>query len=156
MNMNGCTCFTCSTPQAENFEGFLCPVCGGNLDITYDYVAVAKQMGGRFPEGCQDLFRFATLLPLRQPRSPFPLRVGGTPLYPAPRLGELVGMPRLYIKDDTLNPSASLKDRAAQRCTVIAFAHGLHQFVLDQPGGVVRHRLETGQSASGIIREAFG
>jgi len=113
MNMNGYRCMACSATQAVDFDGFLCPACGGNLDITYDYAAAAKEMGGEFPEGYPDLFRFSALLPLHQPRSPFPLRVGGTPLYPAPRLGELAGLRKLYLKDETLNPSASLKDRAS-------------------------------------------
>jgi threonine synthase len=113
MNMSGYRCMACSATRAADFDGFLCPACGGNLDITYDYAAAASEMGGRFPDGCRDLFRYAALLPLQQPRSPFPLRVGGTPLYPAPRLGELAGMRNLYLKDDTLNPSASLKDRAS-------------------------------------------
>jgi threonine synthase len=113
MNMNGYRCMACSATQAADFDGFLCPACGGNLDITYDYAAVANELGGGFPDGRQDLFRFAALLPLKQPRSPFPLRVGGTPLYPAPRLGELAGLRKLYLKDETLNPSASLKDRAS-------------------------------------------
>jgi len=113
MGMNGYQCFACSATQAADFDGFVCPVCGGNLDITYDYETVAKKINGSFPEGPHDLFRFAALLPLKQPRSGFPLRVGGTPLYPAPRLGELAGMHKLYLKDDTLNPSASLKDRAS-------------------------------------------
>jgi threonine synthase len=111
--MNGYQCFACSATQAADFDGFLCPVCGGNLDIAYDYETVAKTINGSFPEGPHDLFRFAALLPLKQPRSDFPLRVGGTPLYAAPRLGELAGMHKLYLKDDTLNPSASLKDRAS-------------------------------------------
>jgi threonine synthase len=113
MNMNGYRCMACSATQAADFDGFLCPACGGNLDITYDYAAAANETGGKFPQGRQDLFRFAALLPLQQPRPPFPLRVGGTPLYPAPRLGKLAGMHRLYLKDDTLNPSASFKDRAS-------------------------------------------
>ena len=113
MNTNGYLCIACSATQAADFDGFLCPACGGNLDITYDYAAAANELGGNFPEGRQDLFRFAALLPLKQPRSPFPLRVGGTPLYPAPRLGELTGVPSLYLKDDTLNPSDSFKDRAS-------------------------------------------
>ena len=113
MNMNGYRCMACSATQAADFDGFLCPACGGNLDITYDYAAAANETGGKFPAGRQDLFRFAALLPLQQPRPPFPLRVGGTPLYPAPRLGKLAGMHRLYLKDETLNPSASFKDRAS-------------------------------------------
>jgi len=113
MNMNGYRCIACSATQAADFNGFLCPACGGNLDISYDYAAAANEIDGSFPEGSHDLFRFGALLPVKQPRSPFPLRVGGTPLYPTPRLGELAGLRKLYLKDDTLNPSASLKDRAS-------------------------------------------
>ena len=113
MSMNGYRCFACSATQAADFDGFLCPVCGGNLDISYDYDAVANIIGDSFLQGPNDLFRFAALLPLKQPRSPFPLRVGGTPLYRAHRLGKSAGMRKLYLKDDSLNPSASLKDRAS-------------------------------------------
>jgi threonine synthase len=111
--MNGYRCFACDAMQAVDFEGFLCPACGGNLDVSYDYDAVAKKIDGSFPNGPRDLFRFAALLPLRPKRTPFPLRVGGTPLYHAGRLGESIGVHKLYLKDDTLNPSASLKDRAS-------------------------------------------
>jgi threonine synthase len=112
MNMSGYQCIACSTMQQVDFTGFLCPQCGGNLDIRYDYQAVATQIGDHFPDGV-DLFRFSALLPLQQLRPDFPLKVGGTPLYHARRLGERAGLSSLYLKDDTLNPSASLKDRAS-------------------------------------------
>jgi len=112
MNMNGYHCISCSAIQAVDFAGFLCPVCSGNLDISYDYLAAAEQIGGRFPD-TDNLFGFSALLPLQQLRPDFPLKVGGTPLHRAQRLGERAGLSRLYLKDDTLNPSASLKDRAS-------------------------------------------
>ena len=58
-------------------------------------------------------FRYAPLMPV-QPRdfSRF-LRVGWTPLYPSNKLGAELGIKALYIKDDGLNPTASLKDRAS-------------------------------------------
>lgn len=113
MSMNGYRCFACSTAQAVNYEAFLCPVCGGNLDIRYDYDEAAARIDEGFSNGSNDLFRYAALLPLKQPRSSFPLRVGGTPLYPVRPLEEMNGMSGLYLKDETLNPSASLKDRAS-------------------------------------------
>jgi threonine synthase len=42
-----------------------------------------------------------------------PLTVGWTPLHPAQRLRERLGLTNLWIKDDTHNPSASFKDRAS-------------------------------------------
>lgn len=113
MSMNGYQCFACSAVQSADFEGFGCPLCGGNLDISYDYDEAATSIDESFGKGSNDLFRFSALLPLKQPRPPFPLRVGGTPLYPVRPLDELDGMSGLYLKDETLNPSASLKDRAS-------------------------------------------
>ncbi len=113
MSFDGYQCIACSTTQATDFGGFVCPSCGGNLDISYDYDAVASSIDNDFSNGPNDLFRYAPLLPLQQPRSPFPLRVGGTPLYPVRDAATSTGMQQLYLKDDTLNPSASLKDRAS-------------------------------------------
>ena len=113
MSMNGYRCFACSAVQPAGFEGFLCPLCGGNLDIIYDYDEVATKIDRGFGKGTNDLFRFSALLPLKQPRATFPLRVGGTPLYRVRPLQETGEMNNLYLKDETLNPSASLKDRAS-------------------------------------------
>ena len=113
MSMNGYQCVACAVTQSSGFEGFLCPACGGNLDISYDYDEAATKIDKSFGDGSSDLFRFAALLPLKWPRPPFPLRVGSTPLYPVRPLDEMNGMCNLYLKDETLNPSASLKDRAS-------------------------------------------
>ena len=113
MSMNGYQCVACSVTQPPGFDGFLCPACGGNLDISYDYEEAATKIDGTFGNGLPDIFRFAALLPLKWPRPTFPLRVGSTPLYPVRPLEEMNGMCNLYLKDETLNPSASLKDRAS-------------------------------------------
>jgi len=110
--MNGYHCIACAETQAPDFAGLVCPSCGGNLDITYDYAAISGEVAGGFGDDRTDLFRYAPLLPVKRTDTPFPLHVGGTPLYAAPRLGELLGLRNLYLKDDTVNPSASTKDRA--------------------------------------------
>jgi threonine synthase len=113
MHMSGYRCLACTTTQTAEFSSFLCPGCGGNLDIFYDYAAIASDVAGGFGEGPRDLFRYQALLPVGRPDPPFPLHVGGTPLYRASRLGLQAGLERLYLKDDSRNPSASLKDRAS-------------------------------------------
>lgn len=113
MFMIGYRCFACAAEQPANFAGMLCPCCGGNLDITYDYNSVATEVAAGFGEGQRQLFRYQTFLPVDEPQEPFPLRVGGTPLYRASRLGQRAGLNRLFLKDDSRNPSASFKDRAS-------------------------------------------
>ncbi len=98
-------------------EQMTCPHCGekGILDILFDYDYIKKDFTRESLANNHDnsMFRYAPLMPVR-PRdfSKF-LRVGWTPLYPSNRLGAELGLKALYIKDDGLNPTASLKDRAS-------------------------------------------
>lgn len=111
--MIGYRCFSCCDVQNAKFEGFQCPTCGGNLDILYDYDAIIDNIESLRIDRPRNLFAFAPFLPVAKPGTPLPLRIGATPLYAARRLGETQGLRNLYLKDDTLNPSASSKDRAS-------------------------------------------
>jgi threonine synthase len=85
------------------------------LDVVYDYREIARHIDPVRLASSQDftIWRYKPLLPVK-PESPVPpLTVGWTPLYHAKRLGEKLGMPNLYIKDDGRQPTASLKDRAS-------------------------------------------
>ena len=111
--MKGYRCFSCAETQTADFAACLCPSCGGNLDITYDYATIAKDIEQLGIDNARYIFTFAPFLPVRKPDTRFALRIGATPLYAANRLGALLGLRNLYLKDDTLNPSASSKDRAS-------------------------------------------
>jgi threonine synthase len=50
--------------------------------------------------------------------------VGGSPLYESPRLAKELGIRRLWVKDDGLNPTASLKDRASSMAVAKAAEAG--------------------------------
>ncbi len=106
--MDGYRCTACNTKQGVDFAGFVCPVCGGNLDITYDYAAIEPDFGAG-----AGIFRYASLLPCPDPGTALPLKIGATPLYRVERLGASVGLENLWLKDETGNPSASIKDRAS-------------------------------------------
>jgi threonine synthase len=106
--MNGYRCIACNTEQGADFAGFICPACGGNLDITYDYAGIEPAFGPG-----EGMFRYESLLPCSNPGAKLPLKIGGTPLYRARRLGALAGLENVWLKDETGNPSASLKDRAS-------------------------------------------
>jgi len=101
-------CIACNATQTADYAGFVCPSCGGNLDISYDYDAI-----GTVFESVDGIFRYAAFLPVANRGASFPLMIGGTPIYKAERLGESIGLRNLFLKDDTGNPSASIKDRAS-------------------------------------------
>jgi threonine synthase len=105
--MNAYRCIACSATREPDFDGFVCPDCGGNLDIEYEYTGIDQNFAGGV-----GIFRYSSLLPVSDPGASYPLVIGGTPLISAQRLGASIGLQNLYIKDDTRNPSASFKDRA--------------------------------------------
>ncbi len=115
MFVTGFRCVACGATRPAAFEGFVCPACHGNLDVTYDYDAVraSMDMDAPFQSPRNDIFKYAPLLPVENIDSAPRLRVGATPLYRAERLGRSEGLRALYLKDDGLNPSASYKDRAS-------------------------------------------
>ncbi len=64
-------------------------------------------------------------LPVHDCENLAPLPVGNTPLIAAPRLRDHLSMPRLWLKDDTRNPSGSTKDRASLLVAARARACGM-------------------------------
>ena len=89
--------------------------CGGILDIVYDYDYIKSRLTKEKLAARKDMtmWRYRELLPIEEETENTPLRVGNTPLYEEPRLAEMLGLGHLYVKDDGLNPTSSLKDRAS-------------------------------------------
>jgi threonine synthase len=108
---SGFRCFRCGTEQGVDFGGYVCPACGGNLEVRHAWPKAAPARWW-IDESRRDIFRYRALLPVADLSLASPLRVGMTPLYETPRLGAIAGLERLYVKDDGQNPSASFKDRA--------------------------------------------
>jgi len=113
----GLKCVLCGAEYSPDEALYVCPKHGneGILDVLYDYDLIAPQLTKEklAANDERSIWRYKPLLPVR-PESPVPpLAVGWTPLYPARRLRERLKLPRLWVKDDGRNPSASFKDRAS-------------------------------------------
>jgi threonine synthase len=78
-------------------------------------------------------WEIASLLPVEKQFFP-PIPVGGTPLWEPRRLRRELDFPGLYIKDDGLNPTCSLKDRASFLVSALAAKFGIHEIVLASTG----------------------
>lgn len=106
---------------------YTCPSCGGNLDVVYDYPAIARDFSPATLATNPDLTirRWLPLLPIARAESLPPLDIGNTPLYRAERLGRHLGLQHLYLKDDGRNPTASFKDRASAVAVAVARERGV-------------------------------
>jgi threonine synthase len=104
---------------------YVCDRCFGPLEIAYDLDAIAPTVSrdaiAARPAG---LWRYLELLPVdaAPARS---LQVGSSPLVAGERLGAALGVDRLWLKDDTRNPTLSFKDRAVAIATARALAFGI-------------------------------
>jgi threonine synthase len=113
----GYQCSLCGKTYSPGEVTYTCPVDGGNLDVILDYDLINKE--GRIKEitTSQDtsLWRYLPLLPVGDPGFiGTSLRIaGGTPILTPIKLGEELGIKKLWIKDEGRNPSASFKDRAS-------------------------------------------
>lgn len=107
------TCTSCGRSYRPDPDRYVCDDCGpvGTLDVRYDLEAVGAELDpdrlARDPD--RTIWRYGPLLPA--PRGSTGLAVGGTPLYEA--TGLLSGLAALWIKDEALEPTGSLKDRAS-------------------------------------------
>ena len=90
---------------------FFCQFCFGPLEVDYDYEAISKVMTREsVAAGPPTLWRYAPLLPC-DPDYKVDLGTGFTPLLRADRLADALGLERLWLKNDTVNPTWSFKDR---------------------------------------------
>ncbi len=117
-------CRTCSTEHALEATGS-CSRCFGPLDPVYDWDALRRTVTREsIAAGPASIWRYADLLPVAAPEDAR-LAPGFTPLVPAPRLAEELGIGELWLKLDTANPTHSFKDRvvavAAEKAKELGF-----------------------------------
>jgi len=115
-------CLECArTFQASQIK-YVCPECGGNLDVRYDYERISQHFSKASLAADRNLtiWRYRPLLPMKSTSPVPPLSVGWTPLYDVPRLAAEFGVRQLLVKDDGRNPTASFKDRPSALAVVKA------------------------------------
>lgn len=119
-------CVECGKPFAEQFQ-LACDACGGLVDVSYDLANIV------LPASENPYERYAPLLPLRTPlRTPPAARA--TPLVHARRLGAELGLSAVYLKDETVLPTRSTKDRMAAVALAYMHAHGVRSFCASSTG----------------------
>ena len=110
--------------------------CGGILDIIYDYDYIKTTLTKEKLAQRSDntMWRYRELLPVEETTQAPPLRVGWSPLYEAKALAAQLGIKKLYVKDDGINPTASLKDRASSMAVAKAMEAGAQVIACSSTG----------------------
>ncbi len=92
---------------------FTCEWCFGPLEVSYDYDAIGSAISReKIAAGPASIWRYADLLPVDRGHA-VDLGAGFTPLVRADRLAAALGLGEVWVKNDTLNPTNSFKDRVA-------------------------------------------
>lgn len=119
-------CFKCGNTYKSDVSEYLCPDDGSVLDIEIDYLSIVRKAWRptSMRPGEMSLWRFSELIPVATPNDNNSMlsTVGGTPLVYAGQLNSDLG-DRVWIKNDSLLPTGSLKDRAS----AVVVSHALER-----------------------------
>ncbi len=108
---------------------------GFPLLARYDLVAVRQSWSRDWiASGPNSMWRYAPVLPVRDPANIVSLGEGMTPLLPLPRLGARMGCSDLWVKDDATNPTASFKSRGMSTAVSMAKELGIKTLALPSAG----------------------
>lgn len=100
-------CSACDVRESGDALATVCPTCGQPFLVRYDSLmppraAVTERW---------DMWRYAPVMPLKEGEAPVSLGEGLTPMHELPKLARELGVARLWVKDEGLNPTASFKAR---------------------------------------------
>jgi threonine synthase len=122
------TCRECGERVALG-PRYACDLCFGPLEVAYDFGPVTREA---IEAGPRNIWRYASLLPVPTSVTQTPnLEPGFTKLVRADRLARELGLRRLWVKDDSGNPTHSFKDRVV--AVALAAARELGFVVLACP-----------------------
>jgi threonine synthase len=135
MNVTHLECALCGVRYAAHSLHNLCTECGRPLLVRYDLDAAARTLTRESLKGRRaDLWRYAEVLPVEREENIVSLGEGWTPLLRAERLGARLGMPRLYIKDESQNPTQSFKARGMTAAVSMAKELGVEKLAVPSAG----------------------
>ena len=134
-NVINCRCVKCGREYPAKPDITACE-CGGILDVIYDYEYIKTKLNKEVLKKRTEptMWRYRELLPIEEETEPAGLRVGMSPLYEAPAVAADLGIGKLYIKDDGVNPTASLKDRASAMAVTKAIEAGYDTIACSSTG----------------------
>ena len=140
-------------PYDPRQEQHLCG-CGAPLLARYDLDRAREwkreSLNGREP----NMWRYREMMPLLDGQQPLTLGEGWTPLIHARRLGASLGLPRLFVKDESLNPTNSFKARGLSAAVTKALHLGAKVMSVPSAGNAA-NAMAAYAAAAGIEARVF-
>jgi threonine synthase len=135
MNVTHLECALCGLRHEAHRLHNLCRECGKPLLVRYDLdkareSLTKESLSSRRP----DLWRYREVLPVQDDANIVTFGEGWTPLLPAQKLGERVGIAELYIKDEGQNPTQSFKARGMAAAVSMAKELGAKRLAVPSAG----------------------
>jgi threonine synthase len=126
-------CTKCGALYGRDSRLNLCPVagCAGSLFARYHSAPLDRDAALGRP---RSIWRWHELMPVEDPGNIVSLGEGGTPLLRADRLGANAGLPDLWIKDESGNPTGSFKARGLSAAVSKAKELGFQAIALPTAG----------------------
>ncbi len=135
MNVSHLSCSACHKQYDPNRLYNLCQDCAKPLLVHYDLKYVSQTLHKEsLASRAANLWRYREVLPVEQEANIITLGEGWTPLIHTHRLGKKLNMPRLYIKDESLNPTASFKARGMTAAVSMAKELGVKKLAAPSAG----------------------
>jgi threonine synthase len=132
----GLRCRECGA-EYELQATHVCEMCFGPLDVAYDYAVIRTRVSReKIERGPRSMWRYRDLLPLDDDAPVVTLGEGLTPLVKAERLGAELGLRNLYLKNDSVNPTNSFKDRVVSVAVSWARRHGFETIACASTGNL--------------------
>lgn len=135
MNVTHLECAACHSPHEAQRLHNLCRKCGKPLLVRYDLERARSRLTKESLGGRQaDLWRYREVLPVENDENVVSLGEGWTPLLLAERLGKELGIEKLYIKDESQNPTQSFKARGMSAAVSMARELGAKKLAVPSAG----------------------
>jgi threonine synthase len=135
MNVTNLYCSNCAAEYEPQKLYNLCESCGKPLLVAYDLTKAGETLTKEsLANRVSSLWRYAEVLPVQSLENRVTLGEGWTPLFKTERLGANLGLTNLYIKDESLNPTASFKARGMSAAVSMAKELGVTKVAAPSAG----------------------
>ena len=133
--LTGLECTYCGEDRDPSQANRTCPACGKVLFARYDLEGAAGQLTkADLKERPANMWRYREVMPVVDAENIVTLGEGFTPILRTARLGEHIGLPRLLVKDEGVNPTGTFKARGLSAAISKAKELGLTRLTMPSAG----------------------